>query len=115
MAGHSKWANIQHHKGKQDAKRGKIFTRLIKEITVAARLGDSDGGRQELRFFRKQRNRNCPHISRIMNLMRIFNPDFPLALVARLIKRLKMCEKKQKLCGRRSHSTLTNKIGRAHV
>ena len=42
MAGHSKWANIQHHKGKQDAKRGKIFTRLIKEITVAARLGDSD-------------------------------------------------------------------------
>ena len=42
MAGHSKWANIQHRKGKQDAKRGKIFTRLIKEITVAARLGDSD-------------------------------------------------------------------------
>ncbi len=42
MAGHSKWANIQHHKGKQDAKRGKIFTRLIKEITVAARLGDSN-------------------------------------------------------------------------
>ena len=42
MAGHSKWANIQHHKGKQDAKRGKIFTRLIKEITVATRLGDSD-------------------------------------------------------------------------
>ena len=42
MAGHSKWANIQHHKGKQDAKRGKVFTRLIKEITVAARLGGSD-------------------------------------------------------------------------
>ncbi|MES1983031.1 MAG: YebC/PmpR family DNA-binding transcriptional regulator [Pseudomonadota bacterium] len=42
MAGHSKWANIQHRKGKQDAKRGKSFTRLIKEITVAARLGDSD-------------------------------------------------------------------------
>jgi len=42
MAGHSKWANIQHRKGKQDAKRGKVFTRLIKEITVAARLGDSD-------------------------------------------------------------------------
>ncbi len=42
MAGHSKWANIQHRKGKQDAKRGKIFTRLIKEITVAARLGESD-------------------------------------------------------------------------
>jgi YebC/PmpR family DNA-binding regulatory protein len=42
MAGHSKWANIQYRKGKQDAKRGKVFTRLIKEITVAARLGDSD-------------------------------------------------------------------------
>lgn len=42
MAGHSKWANIQHRKGKQDAKRGKIFTRLIKEITVSARLGGSD-------------------------------------------------------------------------
>lgn len=39
MAGHSKWANIQHRKGRQDAKRGKIFTRLIKEITVAARTG----------------------------------------------------------------------------
>ena len=42
MAGHSKWANIQHRKGRQDAKRGKVFTRLIKEITVAARLGGSD-------------------------------------------------------------------------
>jgi len=44
MAGHSKWANIQHRKGRQDAKRGKVFTRLIKEITVAARLGGSDPG-----------------------------------------------------------------------
>jgi YebC/PmpR family DNA-binding regulatory protein len=42
MAGHSKWANIQHRKGRQDAKRGKIFTRLIKEITVAARMGGGD-------------------------------------------------------------------------
>ncbi|MBV8656280.1 MAG: YebC/PmpR family DNA-binding transcriptional regulator [Burkholderiales bacterium] len=42
MAGHSKWANIQHRKGRQDAKRGKIFTRLIKEITVAAKMGDPD-------------------------------------------------------------------------
>ena len=42
MAGHSKWANIQHLKGRQDAKRGKIFTKLIKEITVAARLGGGD-------------------------------------------------------------------------
>ena len=44
MAGHSKWANIQHRKGRQDAKRGKIFTRLIKEITVAARLAGGDPG-----------------------------------------------------------------------
>ena len=42
MAGHSKWANIQHRKGRQDAKRGKIFTRLIKEITVSARMGGAD-------------------------------------------------------------------------
>ena len=44
MAGHSKWANIQHRKGRQDAKRGKVFTRLIKEITVAARMGGGDPG-----------------------------------------------------------------------
>ena len=42
MAGHSKWANIQHRKGKQDAKRGKLFTKLIREITVAAKLGGGD-------------------------------------------------------------------------
>ena len=42
MAGHSKWANIKHKKAAADAKRGKIFTRLIKEITVAARLGGAD-------------------------------------------------------------------------
>ncbi len=42
MAGHSKWANIQHRKGRQDAKRGKIFTKLIKEITVSARLAGGD-------------------------------------------------------------------------
>jgi len=41
MAGHSKWANIQHRKGRQDAKKGKISTRLIKEITVAAKMGGS--------------------------------------------------------------------------
>ncbi|NLR76045.1 YebC/PmpR family DNA-binding transcriptional regulator [Leeia aquatica] len=44
MAGHSKWANIKHKKAATDAKRGKIFTRLIKEITVAAKLGGSDSG-----------------------------------------------------------------------
>ncbi len=42
MAGHSKWANIRHKKGKTDAKRGKLFTRLIREVTVAARLGGAD-------------------------------------------------------------------------
>jgi YebC/PmpR family DNA-binding regulatory protein len=42
MAGHSKWANIKHRKAAADAKRGKVFTRLIKEITVAARLGGGD-------------------------------------------------------------------------
>ena len=44
MAGHSKWANIQHRKGRQDAKRGKVFTKLIKEITVAAKMGGGDVG-----------------------------------------------------------------------
>lgn len=42
MAGHSKWHNIQHRKGAQDAKRGKIFTKLIREITIAARMGGDD-------------------------------------------------------------------------
>ncbi len=42
MAGHSKWANIKHRKAAQDAKRGKIFTKLIREITVAARVGGGD-------------------------------------------------------------------------
>lgn len=42
MAGHSKWANIQHRKGAQDARRGKLFTKLIREITVSARAGGGD-------------------------------------------------------------------------
>ncbi|MDN5848778.1 MAG: YebC/PmpR family DNA-binding transcriptional regulator [Nitrococcus sp.] len=42
MAGHSKWANVQHRKKAQDAKRGKLFTKLIREITVAARMGGSN-------------------------------------------------------------------------
>ncbi len=42
MAGHSKWANIQHRKGRQDEKRGKIWTRIVREITVAARQGGAD-------------------------------------------------------------------------
>ena len=49
MSGHSKWATIKHKKGALDAKRGKIFTRLIKEISMAARGGgtyEDDGNRQ---------------------------------------------------------------------
>ncbi len=44
MAGHSKWANIQHRKNKQDAKRAKLFTKLIREITVSAKMGGGDAG-----------------------------------------------------------------------
>ena len=44
MAGHSKWANIKHRKAAADAKKGKVFTRLIREITVAARAGGGDPG-----------------------------------------------------------------------
>src|SRR5471032_2988948 len=51
MAGHSKWANIKHKKAATDAKRGKIWTRLIKEITVAARMGGGDvAANQEVRY-----------------------------------------------------------------
>jgi len=62
MAGHSKWANIQHRKGKQDVKRGKIFPRLIKEITVAARMGGGDpGANPRLRLaIEKARENNMP-------------------------------------------------------
>ena len=42
MAGHSKWANIQHRKGRQDASRSKLFSKLSREITVAAKMGDPD-------------------------------------------------------------------------
>ena len=42
MAGHSKWANIQHRKGRQDAARSKLFSKLSREITVAAKMGDPD-------------------------------------------------------------------------
>ena len=42
MAGHSKWANIKHRKAKQDASRGKLFTKFIRELTTAAKLGGPD-------------------------------------------------------------------------
>ena len=49
MAGHSKWANIKHRKAAQDAKRGKIFTKIAKEITVAAKMGGGDPDAQPVR------------------------------------------------------------------
>lgn len=49
MAGHSKWANIQHRKGRQDARRGKLFSRLIREVTHAARRGSDPSGNPRLR------------------------------------------------------------------
>jgi YebC/PmpR family DNA-binding regulatory protein len=63
MAGHSKWANIQHRKAAVDAKRGKLFTRLIKEITVAARLGGGDPtGNPRLRSaIQEARGNNVPN------------------------------------------------------
>ena len=62
MAGHSKWANIKHRKGAQDAKRGKVFTKLIKEITIAARIGGGDpGANPRLRTaIDKAKNENMP-------------------------------------------------------
>jgi len=50
MAGHSKWKNIQHRKGKQDAKKAKIYTKLIRELTVAARLGSDPNSNSRLRL-----------------------------------------------------------------
>lgn len=62
MAGHSKWANIKHRKGAQDAKRGKIFTKLIKEITVAAREGgpDPDGNARLRLAIQNAKGQNLP-------------------------------------------------------
>src|SRR6185295_12927735 len=62
MAGHSRWANVKHRKERADAQRGKIFTRLIREITVAARLGGGDpGGNPRLRLaIDKAREQNLP-------------------------------------------------------
>ena len=63
MAGHSRWANVKHRKERADAKRGKVFTKLIKEITVASRLGGGDpGGNPRLRLaLDKAREQNLPN------------------------------------------------------
>ena len=50
MGGHSHWATIKRHKGAQDAKRGKIFTRIIREVTIAARSGGDPDGNPRLRL-----------------------------------------------------------------
>ncbi|MBN2384851.1 YebC/PmpR family DNA-binding transcriptional regulator [bacterium] len=68
MSGHSKWSSIKHKKGKADARRGKIFTKLIKEITIAARLGGGDpGGNPRLRqaiIVAKENNMPADNINR---------------------------------------------------
>ena len=63
MSGHNKWSTIKHRKGRQDAKRGKIFTKIIKEITVAARLGggDLDGNPRLRRAVDEARANNMPN------------------------------------------------------
>jgi YebC/PmpR family DNA-binding regulatory protein len=62
MAGHSKWSNIRHRKGAQDSKRGKIFTKFIKEITVAARLhgGDQESNPRLRKAVTNARSNNIP-------------------------------------------------------
>lgn len=62
MAGHSKWANIKHRKSRQDARRGKIFTRVLKEVTVAARMGggDPDGNPRLRTAIAEARTNNVP-------------------------------------------------------
>ena len=62
MAGHSKWSNIRHRKGAQDSKRGKIFTKIIKEITVAARLhgGDQESNPRLRKAVTNARSNNIP-------------------------------------------------------
>jgi YebC/PmpR family DNA-binding regulatory protein len=62
MAGHSKWANIQHRKGRQDEKRGKVWTKIIREVTVAAKMGGGDiGNNPRLRLaIDKAKDANMP-------------------------------------------------------
>ena len=63
MSGHSKWATIKHKKAKEDSKRGKVFTKLIREVTVAAREGggDPDGNPRLRMILDKAREVNMPH------------------------------------------------------
>ena len=71
MSGHSKWSSIKHKKGAADAKRGKMFTKLIKEITVAARLGggDPDGNPRLRTAIAAAKVENMPKFSPISHFM----------------------------------------------
>lgn len=72
MSGHNKWSSIKHKKGAIDAKRGKIFTKIIKEITVAARLGGGDAG-------------GNPRLRRALDLAKLNN--MPIENITRAIKK----------------------------
>ena len=82
MAGHSKWANIQHRKGAQDKKRGKIFTKLIREVGSAARAGADPGMNPRLRLaIDKARGANGVQVAGIVEDTspgrRIYDPGHP--------------------------------------
>ena len=64
MSGHSKWAQVKHKKAAVDAKRGKVFTKIVKEISVAARLGggDPDGNPRLRTAFEKAKEVNMPQL-----------------------------------------------------
>ena len=64
MSGHSKWHSIKHKKGALDAKRGKVFTRIIKELTVAARIGGGDPGMQSAPPHDRRRRQVGQHAER---------------------------------------------------
>ena len=68
MAGHSKWANIKHKKAKEDAARGKAFTKLIKEITIVARSGGDPAGNQDSERLLKKQNISICHKT-ILNVL----------------------------------------------
>lgn len=64
MAGHSKWANIKHRKAKQDASRGKVFTKYIREIVTAAKLGGADPASKPSPSCRCRKSAFCQHDTR---------------------------------------------------
>ena len=76
MSGHSKWATIKHKKGALDAKRGKIFTRLIKEITMAAKAGggDPDGNPRLRTAIAAAKARTCRLSARFINRSTALRP-----------------------------------------